>query len=349
MLDLNTATSYQEVGQTLCYEGGTMVSQPSLLVSLVCLVDKIPMPPAPPQGRGHPKVYPDRLFLKALVVMILRRLHKVHELLTVLEQPTPEMRTLRDCFLHNGQFPSRRTWDRRLKAIPATLPAQIHCLGRRLVDLLQPWLQDGRAVAIDSTVLRARGGVWHKKDREKGIVPHTSIDTQAAWTKSGWHGWVYGWKLHLVGAVASIWIPLAARLTPANVADKEIALLLIPEIPTETRFVLGDTHYNDPDVRQVCQAKNRILVATRRGKYPHTDSGVEARRVFHKLRSGATENFNEHFKSIFDANGQVPTKGLVNTQRFVLGAVFVYQVGLFYRVEDLRNPCVGLKPFLRAA
>jgi hypothetical protein len=28
-------------------------------------------------------------------------------------------------------------------------------------------------------------------------VPHTSIDTQAHWTKSGWHGWVYGWKLHL--------------------------------------------------------------------------------------------------------------------------------------------------------
>jgi hypothetical protein len=158
-----------------------------------------------------------------------------------------------------------------------------------------------------------------------------------------------GSTVHLVGTVASVWIPLAARLTPANVADKEVALLLIPEIPAETRFVLGDTHYNDPDVRQVCQAKNRVLVATRRGKCPHTDSGMEVRRVFHKLRSVAMENFNEHFKSIFDAHGQVPTKGLANTQRFALGAIFVYQVGLFYRVEDLRNPCVGLKPFLRAA
>ena len=28
----------------------------------------------------------------------------------------------------------------------------------------------------------------------------------------------------------------------------------------------------------------------------------------------ANENFNEHFKSIFEVHGQVPTKGLINTQ-----------------------------------
>ncbi len=62
-----------------------MVSQVSLLVTLVKLVDRLPMP-MPPQkrGRGHPQVYPDRLFLKALVIMIVRHLHTVHELLSVL-------------------------------------------------------------------------------------------------------------------------------------------------------------------------------------------------------------------------------------------------------------------------
>ncbi|MDQ5854646.1 MAG: hypothetical protein M3380_21760, partial [Chloroflexota bacterium] len=70
-------------------------------------------------------------------------------------------------------------------------------------------------------MLRARGRVWHKKDWEAGAVPHTSIDTEAHWTKSGWHGWVYGWKLHIVTTVANVWIPLAAELTPANAADNE--------------------------------------------------------------------------------------------------------------------------------
>lgn len=105
-----------------------MVSQDSLLVTLVKLVDRLPMPALPAKrGRGHPKVYSDRLFLKALVIMIVRHLHTVHELLCVLAQPTSEMTLLRHLLTEQECFPSRRTWERRLKAIPATLPAQIGC------------------------------------------------------------------------------------------------------------------------------------------------------------------------------------------------------------------------------
>ncbi len=123
----------------------------------------------------------------------------------------------------------------QVQALPETLPARIGLLGRHLVALIQPWANCGRAAAIDSTVLRARGGVWHKKDREAGVVPHSSIDTEAHWTKSGWHGWVSGWKLHLVTTVAAVWIPLAAELTPANVADNEQAPALLREIPVDIR------------------------------------------------------------------------------------------------------------------
>jgi hypothetical protein len=74
------------------------------------------------------------------------------------------------------------------------------------------------------------------------VVPHSSIDTEAGWTKSGWHGWVYGWKLHLGVSVASVWIPLCASLTPADAADNKVAPSLIEELPDEARFVLGDIH-----------------------------------------------------------------------------------------------------------
>lgn len=327
-----------------------MVQQKSLLVSLIMLVDCIPIPPPPKKrGRGRPKFYQDRLFLKALIIMIVRNLHKVHELLSVLQQPTPEMKELRSLLTHNGRFPSRRTWERRLNAIPESLPDQIACLGKHLVRLINPWEHLGRAGAIDSTLLRAKGGVWHKKHREQGIVPHTSIDTDADWSKSGHHGWVYGWKLHLVCTVASVWIPLAAYLTPANEADNEVASELIPRLPEEAYFVLGDRHYNAPNVRQLCHDPERILVTTKYGKYPHTDDGVEVRRIFHKLRSRAIENFNEQFKGIFNVHGQVPTKGLVNTRRFALAAIFVYQIALLYRYEHGLDLRVGLKAFLKAA
>jgi hypothetical protein len=327
-----------------------MIGQPSLLVTLVLLVDRLPLPPPPKRGRGRPVTYPDRLFLKALVVMIVRHLHKVHELLTVLAQPTAEMHALRGLLtLPDGRYPTRRTWERRLAALPETLPAQIACLGQHLVALLRPWADYGRAAAIDSTVLRAQGGVWHKKDREAGEVPHTSIDTEAHWTKSGWHGWVYGWKLHLVTTVAGVWLPLAAELTPANAADNEVAPLLLAVLPAEVRFVLGDHQYNAPNVRAACGAAGQVLVASRQGGYPHTDDGVEVRRVLHKLRSTAIENFNEQFKASFDAHGAVPTRGLAATRRFALGAVLVYQLLLWHRHEHGLDLRVGLKPCLKAA
>ena len=230
-----------------------MIYHDSVLVQLVCLVDRLPTPPSSTTPRrGRPRVYSDGLFIKALVIMIVRRLHKVGELLAVLEEPTPEMRSLRELLREDGPFPSRRTFERRLRALPQTLPERIGLLGRHLVELIEPWAHSGRAVAIDSTVLRAKGGVWHKKDREAGVVPHSSIDTEAGWTKSGWHGWVYGWKLHLACTVAEVWIPLAAHLTPANASDGRIAPLLIEELPDQARFVLGDTHYNALDLKESC-------------------------------------------------------------------------------------------------
>ena len=87
-----------------------MVHQVSLLVMLVQLVDRLPMP-APPakRGRGRPAVYSDRLFLKALVIMILKHLHSPYELLCVVQQPTAEMEALRPLLTEQGRFPPRRT------------------------------------------------------------------------------------------------------------------------------------------------------------------------------------------------------------------------------------------------
>ncbi|MBA2713890.1 MAG: transposase [Rubrobacteraceae bacterium] len=236
-----------------------MITQDSVLVQLIRLIDRIPTPQPPPhRPRGRPVFYSERLFLKALVIMIVKRLHRVGELLSVLEEPTPEIREVRRSLFEGGRFPSRRTFERRLKTLPQSLPEQIGCLGRHLVAELRPWESRGRAVALDSTVLRAKGGVWHKKDRKRGKVPHTSIDTEAGWTKSGWHGWVYGWKLHLAISVGAVWIPISARLTPADVADNQQAPLLIEELPDEARFVLGDTHYNAENVREACSKAGRF-------------------------------------------------------------------------------------------
>jgi hypothetical protein len=287
--------------------------------------------------------------MKALVVMIIRRLYTAWALLAFLHQEDPVVQQLRALLTEEGRFPTRRTWERRLAALPATLPGLIGRLGRHLVTVLTPWAQQGHGAACDSTAVRAHGGVWHKKDREAGLVPHTSIDTEAHWSKSGWHGWWYGWKLHLAVSIGSLWIPLAAEFTAANIADSEVAPLLLPQLPAEVRYVLGDQHYNTPDLRIECGRHNRELVATRRGPYPHTDGGVEVRRVFHQLRSQAIEPFNGLFKNIFEWGGQMPVKGLRRCQLLTLGAVLLYQLVLLYQHQHRQPVGIGIKALLRAA
>ncbi|MBX2997374.1 MAG: transposase [Caldilineaceae bacterium] len=281
--------------------------------------------------------------------MIVRRLYTAYSLLAFLEQECELTVALRPLLREDGRFPSRRTWERRLVALPDSLPGLIGCLGRHLTQLLAPWGKDGRAAAVDSTPLRAKGGVWHKKDREAGVVPHSTIDTDAHWSKSGYHGWWYGWKLHIACTAASLWIPLAAELTAANHADNETAPALVRQLSPEIRYVLGDTHYNDPALRLLCEQQGHFLVATQRGPYPHTDAGAPVRQLFHRLRSTAIEPFNGLFKNIFEWDGHVPVRGLTHTRLIVLGAILFYQLVLLYQFQHHLPLGKAIKPLLRAA
>jgi hypothetical protein len=157
-----------------------MLRHTSLLVSLGLLVDRLPWPPEPAQRpRGRPKTYSDRLILKALVLMISRRLYTAYAWLMFLAQDDAVARQVRLLLHEQGRFPTRRTWERRLVALPQYLPGLIGCLGRPLVAVLTPWASHGRAAAVDSTPWKTSGGVWHKQPKEAGAMPHPSIDPRS--------------------------------------------------------------------------------------------------------------------------------------------------------------------------
>ena len=144
--------------------------------------------------------------------------------------------------------------------------------------------------------------------------------------------------------MGALWIPLAAELTVANRGDSEEAPWLLEQLPAEVRYVLGDTHYNTPELRQECHRRGWELVATRRGPYPHRDGGVEVRQIFHQLRSQAIEPFNGLFKNVFEWRVKMPVKGLQRSQRVALGAVVIYQVVLLYQHERNLPLGKGIKP-----
>src|SRR5713101_7589077 len=137
-----------------------MISGGSILVSLVCLVDHLPFPPSPVRRkRGRPQTYSDRLLMKALVVMIIRRLHTAWALLAFLHQEDPVVQPLRAVLTEEGRVPTRRTWERRLAALPSTLPGLSGRRGRPRGTVLTPWARRGHGAACDSTAVRAHGGV----------------------------------------------------------------------------------------------------------------------------------------------------------------------------------------------
>ncbi len=72
-------------------------------------------------------------------------------------------------------------------------------------------LVDSSISAVDSTLMKAKGPVWHKSSMEKGIVPCSDIDTDARWGYSHTKGWVFGYKLHLTSTTGKIVVTYNSR------------------------------------------------------------------------------------------------------------------------------------------
>ena len=165
-----------------------MLRQKSLLVSLVVLVDRLPWPPEPAKRpRGRPKTYSDRLILKALVIMIIRRLYTAYALLTFLDQAEPWRNSCGHSLHAHGRFSDPPYLGASACGAPTTFArldwrrgaasgACAHALGlprtRRCSGQYAP---------------ETSGGVWHKKQGSRR-VPHTSIDTERGGRSRGGHG-----------------------------------------------------------------------------------------------------------------------------------------------------------------
>ena len=322
-----------------------------LLVKLLSLIDQVPLPSEDrPKKRGRPYVYPTRLIIKLWLVMIFRRIRSAYALHRFLSQDLPEIQELRKVLFGDGPMPSRRTIERRLSTLAEALHQEITALAYTLLTRLKWWdSSPAAAAAVDSVTFHACGGVWHKEHREKGIVPDTRIDTEAGWTKSGWHGWVYGWKLHVIVTAGKVLVPLAAWATPANTSDNVIAYKLVSKLPKGIRWLLGDSSFQDSKLEKQCAGQNIQLVTPKRGgTYPRKDPGAPVRRVLHTVRDVTVERFFAHFKDVFELVYQVPTRGKVRTTLFLLGCVYIYQLVLLLQLDLGQQPMQGFKALLQA-
>jgi hypothetical protein len=98
-----------------------MLTHGSILVSFLWLVEQIPTPPPPgKRQRGRQECDSDKLFVKALLGMIIRRLSTAYALLSFLEQDDPVAHQMRPVLTEHGRLPTRRTWERRFEKLPVS-------------------------------------------------------------------------------------------------------------------------------------------------------------------------------------------------------------------------------------
>ena len=227
---------------------------------------------------GHPYVYADRLLIVFFTIMLLRRITAFQAQHRWLETH-PEERVA----LEFETIPHRTTLSRRYKALSDVIPTFIHYIGQWSAPLDSPF--SSRVLVEDGSLFKAAGPVWHQSDRRNDHIPDglRNLDTEAAWGKSGYHGWVYGYGLHLTCNLHGF--PKLVHVAAANVADSSVLEAKTTDLwAYRPEAVVGDNGYFQ--ARRVRKwAKNGVILLTPAKRWK-TGRYAKAYHHFRKRPSG---------------------------------------------------------------
>ena len=95
------------------------------------------------------------------------------------------------------QIPHCTTIGHRYKRLYELLQLFVFYIGQNKSGLAEQL--DQSHLVEDKSLFKARGPVWHERMRKAGRIPPRlrNLDTDATWSRSAYHGWVYGYGLHM--------------------------------------------------------------------------------------------------------------------------------------------------------
>jgi hypothetical protein len=166
---------------------------------------------------GPPFVYEQQSMIVFFMVMQFKRISQFKSQWRWLKAH-PEVLVL----LGWAQPPNRSTLSRRYKRLYAVLQDFIRFLGANSHPLGDDLKTDH--LYEDKSLFKAQGPVWHQSDRQVGRIPDKlrHLDRDATWSKSAYHGWVYGYGLHLTCNHAGF--PVLMLVETATFSEKEAIL-----------------------------------------------------------------------------------------------------------------------------
>jgi hypothetical protein len=237
------------------------------------------------------------------------------------------------------QVPHRTTLSRRYKALYEVVQAFVQFIGQDDGELDERLRQ--RHLVEDKSPFKALGPVWHQQDRRAGRVPAKlrHLDTDASWTKSGYHGWVYGYGLHLTcnedAFPALVQVETAAVAETTVMDNKEACVLQQLQPATLT----ADNSYTQA-MRIRCWAKAGVVLLTpaakwRNGRFAQAYHRFRQRPHNHRHLQRRRTSIEPAFNLMAQIIGttarqkQLPVKGLVNARSCLAIATLSLQLAMF--------------------
>lgn len=266
-------------------------------------------------------------------------------------------------WLNLKRWPTRSTYFRRYRRAHQLLNLAIEVQGRQA---LAEGIGHAQTVAVDKSLVSARGPKWHRADRKRGRVPRglRGVDRDSDWGFSHHAGWVqgYSYEVLVTAGPGGVVLPLLASADTAAASEQRTFGAKIDRLPPATRVVLADSGYdsNEHGNRIEYEAPGRRTgrrflcppnprnTGRRRSRRPRTPVAAGRRRdhrrrqqriAHYESRSGqrqyarrgqTVEPFHEWFKDLFTLTDRVWHRGLDNNRTQLLAAIFGYQLLLRY-------------------
>ena len=334
---------------------GNHISSGSCLQSLVMLA--LPLlkeaeRKCPRTGPGAKPEIPDWVIGVLVTVAVLKRKKSKSAQFRFLSDP--EHRRQLAKWIGSSRFPSRSTFFRRYRRAYQLFEMAIRLQGEKA---LVEHVTHPRHLAMDKSLIAAKGPPWHQRDRKKG-KRGAGIDRDGTWGYSEHHGWVYGYSYEVVvsSTPGETVFPLVASVDSASAAEVRTSEAKIALLPGQTQTLSADSAYDANRLGERIEwgesgrrTGRRFLCPEnpRHSGRPKTKRGgadksrtrsrelrqarkayferASIRRIYSR-RSKTVEPFNSWFKSLFELDQTVWHRHLPNNRTQVLAAIFCYQL-----------------------
>ena len=320
----------------------------------------------PRTGPGRKPEIPDWVLAVFIMVAVLKRKKSKSGQYRFLKEHRRELKA----WLGTSKFPARSTYFDRYHRAHQLFQHAIQLQGQLAIE---EGVTDTTTVAVDKSLMAARGPLWHASDRKRNRIPKGlhGVDRDSEWGCSQHDGWVQGYSFEVVVSATkgATVFPLLASAGTAGAKETQTFDSKIDDLPESTENVTADSGYDSNHLAERIEWTEEGKRTGRRFLCPENKRGSKrksgpkpvqprdeshrkrlARGRFYRSRRGkaiyrrrgqTVEPFNEWFKSLFELEDRVWHRGLENNQTQLLAALFAYQLLVRYnRRYGQPNGCV---------